>query len=104
MGDRNMTAGTVAAAMERKLEQALAPDHLAVVDESDRHGGHAGARPGGQTHFRVEIVSAGFDGRSRLERQRLVYQILSEELAGPVHALSMTTRTPAEAAEDNENT
>ncbi len=92
-----MTTGTVEAAITRKLEQALAPERLTVVDESHRHEGHAGARPGGQTHFRVAIVSAGFDGLSRLERQRLVYKILSEELAGPVHALSVTARTPSEA-------
>jgi BolA protein len=89
--------GTVAAAIARKLEQALTPEHLTVVDESHRHAGHAGARDSGESHFRVEIVSAGFDGKSRLERQRLVYQILSQELAGPVHALSVTARTPAEA-------
>ena len=97
-----MTLGTVAAAITRKLEQALAPERLTVVDESHRHEGHSGARPGGETHFRVEIVSAGFDGRSRLERQRLVYQILSEELAGPVHALSMTALAPAEAGKDKD--
>lgn len=89
--------GTVASAITRKLEQALAPEHLTVVDDSHRHAGHAGARDGGESHFRVEIVSAGFDGKSRLERQRLVYQILCQELAGPVHALSLTARTPAEA-------
>jgi BolA protein len=91
-----MTTGTVAAAITRKLEQALAPEHLMVVDDSHRHEGHVGARASGESHFTVEIVSAGFDGKSRLERQRLVYQILSEELAGPVHALSVTARTPAE--------
>jgi len=92
-----MTTETVASAITRKLEQALAPENLTVVDESHRHAGHAGAPAGGESHFKVEVVSAEFDGKSRLERQRLVYQILSEELAGPVHALSVTTRTPAEA-------
>ena len=96
-----MTTGTVEAAITRKLEQALAPERLTVVDESHRHEGHSGARPGGETHFRVEIVSVGFDGRSRLERQRLVYKVLSEELAGPVHALSVTARTPSEEAGGN---
>ena len=97
-----MITETVAAAITRKLEHALAPEHLTVVDESHRHEGHDGARASGETHFRVEIVSAGFDGLSRLERQRLVYQILSQELAGPVHALSMTARTPAEAAANSD--
>ena len=92
-----MTTGTVASVITRKLEQALMPERLTVVDESHRHAGHAGARDGGESHFRVEIVSAGFDGKSRLERQRLVYQILSQEMAGPVHALSVTALTPAEA-------
>ena len=93
-----MTMGTVASVITRKLEQALVPEQLTVVDESHRHAGHAGARAGGESHFKVEVVSAGFDGKSRLQRQRLVYQILSDELAGPVHALSVTARTPAEAS------
>lgn len=92
-----MATGTIAAAITRKLEQALAPERLTVIDESHRHEGHLGARPSGETHFRVEIVSAQFGGKSRLERQRRVYQILSEELAGPIHALSVTALTPAEA-------
>jgi BolA family transcriptional regulator, general stress-responsive regulator len=89
---------TVAETMRRKLTEALAPARLAIVDESHRHAGHAGARPEGETHFRVEIVSAAFDGLSRIERQRLVHQLLSAELAGRVHALSLTTQTPEEAA------
>lgn len=92
-----MTMGPIAAAITQKLEQALAPDQLVVIDESHRHAGHTGARPSGETHFRVEIVSAAFDGKSRLERQRLVYEILSKELEGGVHALSVTARTLAEA-------
>ena len=96
-----MTSGRVAAAIERKLEQALAPLRLTVVDDSHRHEGHAGSPGGGESHFRVEIVSQRFDGQSRLERQRLVYQILSEELAGPVHALSVTARAPSETTNDS---
>ena len=65
--------------------------------ESARHAGHAGAREGGETHFNVEIVSAEFAGKSRVARQRLVYALLSEELKGPIHALSLITRTPEEA-------
>ena len=85
---------TVAETMRRKLTEALAPAHLAIVDESHRHAGHAGARPEGETHFRVEIVAAAFAGKSRLEQQRLVHQALAEELASRVHALSLTTRAP----------
>ena len=79
-----------------KLEAAFAPVRLAVTDDSARHEGHAGARPGGETHFTVEIVSAAFAGMSRVERQRTVYAVLAEELAGPVHALSLSTRSPEE--------
>ena len=91
------TMAEVQARIRRKLESALAPEKLDIVDESHRHAGHAGARPEGETHFRVEIVSAAFDGKSRVERQRLVYNILAEELETRVHALALTTRTPGEA-------
>jgi len=70
---------------------------LEVIDESHRHAGHAGARPGGETHFRVEVVAAAFQGKSRLERQRLVYETLREEMSNQIHALSLVTRTPGEA-------
>jgi len=89
-----MTA--VAVRIHAKLTQALAPSRLAVRDESHRHAGHAGARPEGETHFHVEIAAAAFAGKSRIARQRLVYQLLAEELAGPVHALALTTLTPEE--------
>jgi BolA family transcriptional regulator, general stress-responsive regulator len=84
-------------AIRRKLEAALQPASLDVIDESHRHAGHAGAHPDGETHFRVEIVSPAFAGQSRVARQRLVYGILAEELAGGVHALSLATLTPEEA-------
>ena len=86
----------VKAAIEKKLAAALAPQRLSVVDESHRHVGHAGARPQGETHFRVEIVSPAFAGLSRVARQRLVYDVLAAELKGPVHALALQTRTPEE--------
>jgi BolA family transcriptional regulator, general stress-responsive regulator len=88
----------VAEMMRRKLTESLAPTRLAIVDESHRHAGHVGARPEGETHFRVEIVSAAFAGLSRIERQRLVHQVLAAELAGRVHALSLATLTPDEVA------
>ncbi len=87
---------TVADTMRRKLTEALAPARLAIIDESHRHAGHAGARPEGETHFRIEIVSEKFAGLSRIERQRLVHEVLATELAGRVHALSLATRTPEE--------
>jgi BolA family transcriptional regulator, general stress-responsive regulator len=92
-GDPGMT---VAETMHRKLTEALAPQRLSIIDESHRHAGHAGARPEGETHFRVEIVAAAFEGRSRLDRHRLVNQVLATELADRVHALQLATRTPEE--------
>ncbi len=89
---------TMAATLKGKLTKALAPTRLEIVDESHRHRGHAGWREGGETHFRVEVVSDLFEGRSRVERQRLVYQALAEELRERVHALQLVTRTPAEDA------
>jgi BolA protein len=86
----------VADRIHAKLHAAFAPVRLSVVDDSERHQGHAGHRPEGETHFNVEIVSAAFAGLSRVERQRRVYAALAEELAGPVHALSISARTPEE--------
>ena len=80
----------------KKLEESFAPERLDVLDESHRHKGHAGARPGGETHFCVKITSAEFDGLTRIERHRLINDCLAEELAGPIHALKLTARTPFE--------
>ena len=87
---------SVAETIRHKLTERFAPTRLTVVDESHRHAGHAGARPGGETHFAVTIASAAFAGLGRIARQRLVYDVLKEELAAGVHALSLTTRTPDE--------
>ena len=86
----------VAAAMEKKLTEALSPERLNIVDESHKHAGHAGARPSGESHFNVEIVSAAFEGKSRVERQRLVYGALAEEMKSDIHALSLQTLAPSE--------
>ena len=75
-----------------KLTAAFRPDALSVVDESERHRGHAGWREGGETHFRVEIAAAAFDGLSRVERQRAVYRVLADEMAERIHALALTVR------------
>lgn len=88
---------TVAARLRLKLEAAFHPTALSVVDESALHAGHAGAREGGKSHFRVRIVSAAFTGLSRVERQRRVYQAVADEIAGGLHALALTTLTPEEA-------
>lgn len=87
----------IADAIREKLTRAFAPVSLTVVDESDRHAGHAGAHPGGESHFRVEIVSAAFAGHGRIARHRMVHEALAEELAGRVHALAIRAATPDEA-------
>ena len=83
--------------MEGLLRAAFAPGFLVVEDESARHAGHAGARPGGETHYRVALVSASFEGSSRVERQRAVHAALRAEFATGLHALSLVLRTPDEA-------
>jgi BolA protein len=82
--------------IEKKLTDAFTPQSLKVEDESHRHEGHAGHRPGGQTHFRVYIVSEAFKGKSRVERHRMINNILSGELAGGVHALAIHAAAPGE--------
>ena len=88
---------TVKTEIERRLKAAFAPARLAVIDQSAQHAGHAGARPEGETHFLVEVVSEAFAGQNRVARQRAVHEALADLLAGRVHALSLRTRTPNEA-------
>lgn len=88
--------GVTAKSLESKLRAGLAPTELQVIDDSARHAGHAGAGAGGESHFNITITSAAFTGLSRVQRQRLVYRLLAIDLAGPVHALSLTTRAPGE--------
>jgi BolA protein len=84
--------------IEALLRQSLQPLHLVIVDDSAAHAGHAGSRPGGETHFTVEVVADIFTGESRLSRQRRVNDALRALLAGPVHALSIRALTPDEWA------
>jgi BolA family transcriptional regulator, general stress-responsive regulator len=97
--------GPVQLQMRTKLEAAFAPTRLVITDDSARHAGHAGARLHaaknggaamgiGETHFEIEIESAAFAGLNRVARQRLVYETLHEELAGPVHALALKANPP----------
>lgn len=79
-----------------RLSEGLAPDRLVVHDESHQHHGHAGWREGGETHFRVEIVSRAFLGKGRVERHRIVNELLADELRGGVHALAISARAPGE--------
>ncbi|MBI1201835.1 MAG: BolA/IbaG family iron-sulfur metabolism protein [Rhodopseudomonas sp.] len=80
----------------KKLTEAFVPESLKVMDESHQHEGHAGHRPGGQTHFRVYIVSEAFKGKTRIQRHRMINQILSDELSGGVHALAIHAQAPGE--------
>lgn len=83
--------------MIKTLETRFAPGSVSVLDDSARHAGHAGASPGGETHYRVRIVSSAFEGLSRLARQRLVNELLSQEFETGLHALSLDLKTPDEA-------
>jgi BolA protein len=84
--------------IDARLRDALAPTRLEVHDDSHQHEGHGGWRPGGETHFRVIVVSPKFEGQGRVARQRLVYGALDAELTERVHALQMTTLAPSEDA------
>ena len=86
----------VAAEIERRLQAALAPERVEVIDESARHRGHAGARPAGESHFKVIVVAAAFAGKSRIDRQRMVHAALSDLLQTDVHALAIVARAPGE--------
>ena len=88
--------GPVGRQMEETLRQAFQPVHLEIIDESQRHAGHAGAHPQGESHFRVIIVSPVFAGKSLVQRHRMVNEALAELLRERVHALAITARTPEE--------
>jgi BolA protein len=89
-------SGPVAAEIERSLRSALAPERLAVIDDSEKHRGHAGHDARGESHFTVEIVASAFAGKSRVDRHRLVNQALAELLAERVHALAIKAKAPEE--------
>jgi BolA protein len=88
--------GAVAETIRNKLSAAFSPARLEVMDDSDKHAGHAGHRKGGESHFTVVIEATAFQGVARLQRQRKVYGVLAEELAGPIHALSVKAIAPGE--------
>jgi BolA protein len=89
--------GAVAETIRSKLSAAFSPTRLDVIDQSDKHAGHSGAREGGESHFDVVIEAIAFAGVARVQRQRKVYGVLAEELAGPIHALSVKALAPGEA-------
>tara|TARA_B100000959_G_scaffold100205_1_gene105954 strand:- start:662 stop:994 length:333 start_codon:yes stop_codon:yes gene_type:complete len=88
---------TIGESIRQKIANELSPSQLDIVDESRLHAGHAGSRPGGDSHFRVYIVAEAFAGQSLVERQRLINGLLVDEFAAGLHALSLTTQTPEEA-------
>jgi BolA family transcriptional regulator, general stress-responsive regulator len=83
--------------METLLKAQFAPQSITIEDQSAKHAGHAGAAPGGETHYRMRMVAEAFAGLSRVERQRLVYQALREEFDTGLHALSLDLKTVEEA-------
>jgi len=89
--------GPVATEIEDRLRAALSPEHLAVINDSEKHRGHAGHDGSGESHFTVEIVAAGFTGKNRVARQRLVNAALADLLRDKVHALAIKARAPGEA-------
>jgi BolA protein len=89
---------TMADWITRTLQERLRPSELTVTDESHQHHGHAGWSEGGETHFRIDIVSAAFEGKSRVERHRMVNDTLSEAFDRGLHALAIRARAPAERA------
>ena len=98
-----MPEGPIATIIREKLTAALSPERLEIEDDSWRHAGHhheggIDARPGGESHFNLTVVAAAFDGQGRVQRQRAVNSVLRDELAGPVHALSIKALTPGEAS------
>lgn len=88
--------GAILEAIQDKLTAAFQPVRLDIQDDSARHAGHAGHHPGGESHFNVTIESQAFAGVAKVARQRLVYRVLADELAGPVHALSVRALAPGE--------
>ena len=99
-----MQEGPIATIIREKLTEAFTPERLELVDDSARHAGHhheggMDAHDGGESHFNLTVVSGAFEGMSRVNRQRAVNAVLREQLAGPVHALSIRALTPSEAAD-----
>jgi BolA family transcriptional regulator, general stress-responsive regulator len=88
--------GAIFDTIRDKLTAEFRPERLEIEDDSARHSGHAGSRPGGESHFNVVIESRAFAGASKVARQRMVYRVLAEELAGPLHALSVRALAPGE--------
>jgi len=92
----NQTTGPIAAEMLRRLNSALSPTKIDLIDESEQHRGHGGYNPAGESHFTLKIQSSAFAGKNRVERQRMVYAALGELMDERVHALSISATAPGE--------
>ena len=90
------TTGPVAAEMLRRLNSALSPTRIELIDDSEQHRGHGGYNPAGESHFTLHIESASFAGKNRVERQRMIYAALGELMESRVHALSIRATAPGE--------
>ncbi len=87
--------------LTKKIETALSVEHIEIIDESHLHAGHAGARPGGNSHFRAFIVSPDFEKINRVRRHQIICKILANEMQSHIHALALSTLTPKEHEERN---
>ena len=95
IGKMDTTAtGPVAAEMLKRLDSALSPSSISLVDDSEKHRGHGGYNPAGESHFTLHIESHAFIGKSRVERQRMVYSALGDLMKERVHALSIKATSP----------
>lgn len=83
---------TVKENIELKVNKLINPEILEVIDESHKHAGHVGAKPEGETHFHINMTASALNDKNRVERQRMIYKVLEDELNGPVHALSLTLK------------
>jgi BolA protein len=84
--------------LQSKLAAQFSPESIEIMDESYKHRGHAGFKPEGETHFKIAMVSVRFEGKTRVERQRMVFDVLKEEMQHRIHALSLHLQTPEEFA------
>ena len=90
------TTGPVASEILRRLNSALSPTKVELIDDSEQHRGHGGYNPAGESHFSLTIESAAFAGKNRVERQRMVYAALGDLMHARVHALSIRATAPGE--------
>ncbi|TVQ83727.1 MAG: BolA family transcriptional regulator [Micavibrio sp.] len=88
--------GPVGRKIKEKLEAAFSPLHLEIRDDSEKHRGHAGYDPRGESHFHITVVSKNFDSKSRIERQRMIHKTIADEINTRIHAVSLSLHTPEE--------